>query len=157
MNPENPLLNTGHDYLPVFSKIQPSLHIVPAITQLADELDVSFEFYEKSLEKMLEKTLPKLTFESVFDEMERIQYPLSRAWGIVNHLDGVNNSEELSNAKSQVQSRVVEAFMKFGQSDIIYNAIQMLLSNPGLSNTEKRIITDSLRNMEHSGIGLDER
>jgi oligopeptidase A len=148
---DNPLLDSNpSDYLPIFSKIQPSLHIVPAITKLADELDISFKIFENKI-----SSKKVLTFEEVFDEMERIQYPLSRAWSIVNHLDGVTNSDELTEAKSNVQSRVVETFMQFGQSDIIYKAMQSLLGNNQPTSTEKLIITRSLSSMKHNGIGLD--
>jgi oligopeptidase A len=147
---DNPLLDYNpSDYLPIFSKIQPSLHIVPAITKLADELDISFKIFENKI-----SSKKVLTFEEVFDEMERIQYPLSRAWSIVNHLDGVTNSDELTEAKSNVQSRVVETFMQFGQSDVIHKAMKSLngiVDDP----TEKLIISRSLRSMKHNGIGLE--
>ncbi len=41
---------------------------------------------------------------------------ISKAWGVVNHLLGVKNSDELRNAHQAVQPEVVQTFTNLGMS-----------------------------------------
>jgi oligopeptidase A len=97
-------------------------------------------------------------YHTVVEEMERIQAPLTFSWGIVNHLMGVNNSEELRKAHQAVQPSVVHLNQELGQSQALYQCLNSIKRNPqmwdSLQEPQQRIINASIRDMQKSGVGL---
>ena len=65
-------------------------------------------------------------YPSVVENLERIQFPLAYSWGVVGHLMGVKNSEELRKAHDTIQPSVIEIYQKIGQSQALYNALTAL-------------------------------
>ena len=97
-----------------------------------------------------------------------MQHPLQYAWGIAGHLKGVKDSEELRKAYEENQAMVVKASMKFGQSRVLYEALQKvdaaLMEDGGDADgaalfelqQKKRAVENSLRGMTLAGVGLEE-
>lgn len=52
------------------------------------------------------------TWEGVVEAMEQARHPLEYAWGVVNHLLGVQNSDALREAHQAVQPEVVDLFTR---------------------------------------------
>ena len=98
-------------------------------------------------------------FDSVVAKLEAIQAPLSTTWGIVGHLMGVSNSEDLRKAHDEMMPKVIEFNQKMGQSQPLFKAISALkkrLSVWGqLSEAQKRIVDASIKQMESAGVGLE--
>jgi oligopeptidase A len=142
---ENPLLIC--EGLPPFDQIQPD-QVIPAVTQLLDELTVSLETLETTLTP---------TWEGLVEPIEWIGDRLGWTWGIVNHLMGVRNSNELRAAHEAVQGKVVEFSNRFSQSQPIYRAYQELRDGETwntLAPAQKRIVETAIRDAELSGVGL---
>ena len=85
---------------------------------------------------------------------EKISAPLGYAWGVVGHLNGVKNSDELRKAHAAMQPKVVEATQKLGQSAKVYAALEGL-TKTDLTKTRKRVVDASLRSMRLGGVALE--
>jgi oligopeptidase A len=121
-------------------------------------------FFIFSLEIDLEKKLAShkgkhYPYSAVVEDLEKLQFPLSFSWGVVNHLMSVKNSEELRKAHDSLQPQVVEAQQKTGQSLPLFHALSNLINYPPseitLDSAQKRIISSSLLEMKFSGVDLE--
>ena len=82
----NPLLEGGPS--PAFDRIRAE-HVAPAMRQILDELDAELQNLE---------TQAQPTWSGLVEPLERLGDRLRVTWGIVGHLMGVKNSEELRRA-----------------------------------------------------------
>ena len=142
----NPLLDRHG--LPRFDAIEAS-HVEPAIRTAIQRLDASL----RELEQKVEPTWPGLV-----EPLERITEELGRAWGIVGHLMGVKNSDELRDAHATVQADVVKAFTEVRQSEPLYRAAVEMRDGPGwasLDAPQQRIVTKMIQRAELAGIALE--
>lgn len=142
----NPLL-AGRG-LPRHDLFRPD-HVVPAITQLTDELKSALADMERDLTP---------TWDGLMKPLENLDLPLSYAWGIAQHHMAVKNSEELREAHQKVQGDVVAAELMLKQSRPIYDGIKALRESPewdGLDSAQKRAVEIRIRDAEQAGVGLD--
>lgn len=146
----NPLTESIKSELPKFRSINPENHVRSALNQNLDTMLTQFEEFEKQVEEEKLKT-----FDQIIGTLERMRYPVEHIWGIVNHLNGVSSSDSLREAKFEVQPKVIGAFMKFGQSKIIYQAVEELYKTTS-DWLEKRVLYLNLRDFKMSGINLGE-
>lgn len=93
-------------------------------------------------------------YSSVIEKLEKIQFPLSYSWGVVEHLMGVKNSEDLRKAHETLQPSVIETQQLTGQSLPLFRALNQLLSHEKLDETQQRIINSSILSMKFSGVDL---
>jgi oligopeptidase A len=134
--------------LPPFDQIQTE-HIVPAMTQLLEELDRQLSYLEA-------KVIP--SWEGLVEPLTEIEERLTWSWGIVGHLMGVKNSPELREAYEEIQPFVVQFSNKISQSKPLYQAFKALRDSEQwnvLEPAQKRIIEASIRDAELSGVGLE--
>src|SRR6185503_12044925 len=97
------------------------------------------------------------TWEGTVGAVTTLTEPLYTAWGIVQHLMGVQNSPELRAAHDAVQKAVVQVSMRVAQSEPVYRAMLALKEGPGwneLDGAQQRIVFAALRDAELSGVGL---
>eukprot|EP00630_Chrysocystis_fragilis_P002382 CAMPEP_0197390318 /NCGR_PEP_ID=MMETSP1165-20131217/2321_1 /TAXON_ID=284809 /ORGANISM="Chrysocystis fragilis, Strain CCMP3189" /LENGTH=706 /DNA_ID=CAMNT_0042915793 /DNA_START=17 /DNA_END=2137 /DNA_ORIENTATION=- len=131
--------------LPKFTRIESS-QVVPGVTALLDR----FEADVAQLESRLSSS--EKSYESTVEAAEKASAPVSYAWGVVGHLNGVKNSEELREAYAAMQPRVVEATTKLGQSKALYEG---LLGLRELEGARKRIVEANALQMRLAGVGLE--
>jgi oligopeptidase A len=120
----------------------------------------------ESLEKMAELNKSKgtdktdYTYSGVVERLEEIQAPLSYSWGVVNHLMGVKNSEDLRKAHDEMQPKIVQTYQTIGQSLPVYQALSSLRTSPNvwqsLDEAQKRIVDSAIRDMKSSGVALSD-
>ncbi len=142
----NPLL-IGEG-LPPFPEIQPH-HVVSGIKQLLAELDSELTHLENTVTP---------TWEGVVEPLTAIEERLTWSWGIISHLMGVKNSEELREAYETVQPEVVKFINKLNQSKPIYEAFKAIRNSEEwnrLDPAQQRIVQSSLQDAELSGVGLE--
>jgi len=148
----NPLLiQTG---LPKFGAIEAD-NVEPAVKQLLESLQADFD----KLEARAETASGQDAYKETVEGMEVIGAPLEYAWGVVSHLLGVKNSEELRNAHQAMQPQVITTMQKLGQSVPVYRVMQALKEDAAawgaLEEAQQRIVESSLRSMKHAGVGLE--
>ena len=159
--PENPLL-VKRGGLPLFKEIKAE-HVTPAIDTSLKQLKDDFEQLERALinpqqgESWGNRRI-EYDYPGVVEKLEKIQGPLGFSWGVVNHLMGVSNSDELRSAHQKLQPSVVQTYQSLGQSQPLFKALTAIKSRQSvwssLDEAQRRIVTSSIRGMENSGVGL---
>lgn len=85
---------------------------------------------------------------------------VSRAFGILSHLNGVKNSADVRSTLEKLQPEFVKLGLMMNQSAPKYKALQTLRNTPAswdqLDPVQQRIINHTLRDMKHAGIGFAE-
>jgi oligopeptidase A len=146
--------------LPVFEAITPAA-VREHIPELIQHLEAELSALEQSLEQALELAEP-LSWAAVIDPLQRLGERLRWSWGVVSHLNGVDNSPELREAHAEQQAAVVQFGNRAGQSQVIYRALEQLNSqhlndssdSTRLDGTQLRILQAELRDMQLRGVGL---
>jgi len=148
----NPLLD--QQGLPKFDSID-STHVKPAMDSVLEQLDTDLAALEA---KLSDASAPEYT--SVIEEMEKMEAPLGYAWGVVGHLMGVDNSDELREVHTAMQPAVIAASTKLSQSATVYKALETVnaaskAGSESLDEAQARILDSSLMSMKLSGVGLE--
>jgi len=142
---QNPLLFPGG--LPPFDKIDPT-HIRAGMRELLAELASELETLEGAAGP---------TWDAAVEAPSALGERLGRAWGVVGHLMGVRNSDELRAAYEEVQPEIVAFGLRIAQSPALFEALEGLASSDSFSamdQAQKRIIESSLRDARLSGVAL---
>jgi len=145
---DNPLLDfTG---LPRFGEIRPE-HVTPA-------LDVLLANANAAVERAAQPATPA-QWSDVVDPVERATEPLSRAWGVVGHLNAVADTPELRAVFGENLPRVTEFWSSVGQNLALYEKYKAIASHDSfgsLSDERRKILHDALRDFRLSGAELPE-
>jgi oligopeptidase A len=147
-NPDNPLLDFTD--LPRFGEIRPE-HVTPA-------LDVLLANANAAVERASAPATPA-SWADVVEPVERATEPLSRAWGVVGHLNAVADTPELRTAYGENLPRVTEFWSSVGQNLALYEKYKALAASPdfsSLTGERKKILNNALRDFRLSGAELPE-
>ena len=75
--------------------------------------------------------------------------------GVVGHLMGVKNSDELRAAHGEMQGEVIKTTTKMSQSAAVFKALEVVAKDGSLDAAQKRIVEASLKGMRLSGVALE--
>lgn len=137
----NPFL--AHGALPRFEEIA-AWQVVPAVETLLPQLEDAFERLEK-------EAAP--TWEDLVEGLELLGDRFGFTWGLIGHLLGVANSDELRQAYQEVQPALVDFSIRMGQSKAIYEKLVALQATE-LTEAQQRVVDALVLQAEHSGVGL---
>ncbi|MXZ82476.1 MAG: M3 family metallopeptidase [Synechococcus sp. SB0666_bin_14] len=148
----NPLL-LGHG-LPPYGQFTPEA-IGAGMPELLQHLEAALARHEARLTAMEDPT-----WEQVMDPLHHVEERLRWAWGVVNHLTGVCDSNALRQVYSQQQPAVVDFYNRLGQSEPLYKALRQLQQRHRqgllpLDGVQQRIVTTAVQAMELQGVGLE--
>lgn len=148
----NPLL-LGQG-LPSYGQFTPEA-IGTGIPELLQQLEAALARHEAKL-----VTLEAPTWEQVMNPLHHIEERLRWAWGVVNHLTGVCDSDALRQVHCQQQPAVVRFYNRLGQSRPLYNSLGQLQQRHRqgalpLNGVQQRILTAAVQAMELQGVGLE--
>ncbi|NIU83589.1 MAG: M3 family peptidase, partial [Candidatus Thorarchaeota archaeon] len=142
---QNPLLaRTG---IPKFDEIKPH-HIGPAVTQVLQEANNGLTQIESNLSP---------TWEGLIRPLEEMGIPFEYAWGPVQHLLSVNNTNELRAEHEKMLPQVIEFGLRMGQSKPIYEGLLAMRDGPewdSLNESQRRVINLKIRDAKLAGVGL---
>jgi oligopeptidase A len=144
----NPLLDFS--CLPHFDTIEPA-HVAPAIRQLLDE--------NRALLARLEQPETPATWDDFVVPMTDAGERLSRAWGIVAHLHGVNDVPAWRDAYNAMLPEVTSFFADLGQNLVLFEKFKALAASPEyatLNPARRRIIDHEIRDFRLSGAELSD-
>ncbi|HVL74772.1 MAG TPA: M3 family metallopeptidase [Noviherbaspirillum sp.] len=142
----NPLLDFSD--LPRFEAVKPE-HVGPAVDKLLAE--------NRTVVAQLEQPQDHVTWENFVAPLENATERLSRAWGVVGHLNSVMDSPELRAAYNENLPKVTEFWTGLGQNLALfrkYKAIRESAVFDTLSPARKRIIENALRDFRLGGAEL---
>ncbi|QBQ97854.1 M3 family metallopeptidase [Paraburkholderia pallida] len=145
---DNPLLDfTG---LPRFGEIRPE-HVTPA-------LDVLLANANAAVDRAAQPMTPS-QWSDVVEPLERASEPLSRAWGVIGHLNAVADTPELRAVYGENLPRVTEFWSSVGQNLALYEKYKAITNHNSfelLSGERKKILDNALRDFRLSGAELPE-
>ncbi|HEB57953.1 MAG TPA: oligopeptidase A [Gammaproteobacteria bacterium] len=142
----NPLLSMHH--LPAFSQIRPE-HVEPAIDTLLAEA-------RQLVEELLAGGGP-YTWDNLVQPLEEMDDRIERAWAPVSHMNSVVNSETLRKAYNACLPKLSEYSTEMGQHAGLYAAYKSIREGgeyPRLTEAQKKIIDNALRDFHLSGVDL---
>ncbi len=142
----NPLLTAGE--LPSFSAIKPE-HIQPALEQ-------AIQAGRDAIEQVA--ALEQPTWDTLSLPLEDASDKLDRVWSPISHMNAVVSSDELRAAHDACLPMLSEYSTWVGQHKGLYQAYLKLKDSAEydqLSPSQQKVIKDSLRDFELSGIGLE--
>ena len=144
----NPVLN--RQSLPLFDQIKPD-HISPAIESILKEANTLIE--------SLKKKGATASWENFVEPIEIISEKISRAWGQIEHLNAVVNSDNLRKAYNDNLIKLTEFYTNLSQDESLYKKYQSLKDSEAfksLTSSQKRIIDNVLREFKLGGAELNE-
>ena len=114
---ENSIFNYGE--LPEFKKFT-SDRINQELPKVIEKINQDFTNIEQFLSNYLNHK--NLDWEKVINPLNEVNEVLRWSWGVINHLNAVNNSKDLRDIYSKFLPEIISLSNKFGQSKIIYNS-----------------------------------
>ncbi len=148
----NPLLDFAAP-LPRFDLFEVS-HVGPALEELLPDLEARLS----ELEQLSTPVELDRAWEELLEPLEVICDRLNRVWGIVAHLLGVKNSEELREVYRQYLPKVVMFSQRISQSRPIYNHLVAVTEQEGSSSwpePTRRLLRNWVLAARLAGVGLD--
>jgi len=134
-------------HLPVWPAIV-AADVEPGITELVAKVKAEFAQVEAAVSP---------TWAGLMEPLERLGHGLESVIGAIMHLTSVKYSDELQEAYDQVRPAVIELSNTMSQSRPIYDAMVALQASEegrNLSVARTRILHESIRGMERSGVAL---
>ena len=125
-------------------------NLEPAITE-------AIESAEDAIQVIIDQTPSALTYESTFQALEDTTEDLYRAWGRVNHLDSVANSDEQREVLNKMLPVVTEFTSKIplnGELWSVLKAYKKISGEHGLSKTKLRHIEETCESFINAGADL---
>ncbi|WP_133648325.1 M3 family metallopeptidase [Paraburkholderia flava] len=145
---DNPLLDFSD--LPRFGDIRPE-HVTPA-------LDVLLANASAAVERASAPATPS-SWADVVEPVEHATEPLSRAWGVIGHLNAVADTPELRAVYGENLSRVTEFWSSVGQNLALYEKYKAIAAGgefSSLTGERRKILDNALRDFRLSGAELPE-
>ncbi len=142
----NPLLDFSS--LPRFSTIKPA-DVKPAVEQLIADARVTVENIATTTE------LP--TWENFVTPLDDVTERLSRAWGVVGHLNAVVNSPELRDAYNGMLPTVTDFWAGLSQDERLFTKYKQISASSGilaLNPAQNKAIENELRDFVLGGAEL---
>ncbi len=142
----NPLLDFSG--LPRFAEIRPE-HVGPAVDRLIADA-------EAALARATSDTVPA-EYGALSAVLDVATERLSRAWGTVNHLNGVADTPELRTAYNANLPKVVDFHTRLGADERLYAKYKAVLADPRstmLTPARKKALTNAWRDFVLSGAEL---
>jgi len=139
-------------HLPQWADFSPA-SVEAGVRQLVADCTASFTDLAEQLEGD-----SRPTWQTIMDPLETIENRLGGVIGPVNHLTSVKYSDELQAAYDAVRPAVIELSNTMSQSKAVYAAMKILASSAegqSLSVARARILQESIRSMERSGVHLE--
>lgn len=143
----NPLLRNSE--LPSFSQIKPEL-IEPGLDQILQD-------NRQHIKTLLQQS--NFSWENLIAPYEEIEARLHYMWAVINHLQAVVNSKELREIYNKCLPKLTAYSTELGQNVDFYNAVNAISQGEEyhhLSNAQKKVIQNNLRDFRLSGVHLDE-
>ncbi|KAI8370387.1 uncharacterized protein BYT42DRAFT_595197 [Radiomyces spectabilis] len=146
-----PFLQWKHfpDFQHLLTLTEPKV-AVPMFQKLITSAREQFLEMEKKLEP---------TWDGSIGQLSQLEDEISRAFGILSHLNGVRNSPEIRSTLEQIQPEFIKLGLLMNQSAPKYKVLEQLKNSDEwqrLDKVQQRIVDQALREMKHAGIGLAE-
>jgi oligopeptidase A len=110
------------------------------------------EYNQQTIQTLLQTPEP-FTWDNLMHPLDNLDDTLSKLWGILVHLHAVMNSPELREAYQASLPMLSAYASSIHHNQTLYQAIQSIDTNT-LDTTQRKIITDTLRDFKLAGVAL---
>lgn len=131
--------------LPQFSRID--------VTHFQSHLDAMLKKHVQQVTDLLKEN-PHYTWDNLMYPLDDMDDELQRFWSPFSHLHGVMDSPELRQCYDACLPLLSAYKTAMGHNHELYEAIKSIDKHT-LNPTQQKLITDTLRNFELSGVALD--
>ncbi|MGV8899384.1 MAG: M3 family metallopeptidase [Burkholderiaceae bacterium] len=145
-NNDNPLLDFSD--LPRFDAIKPE-HVTPAIDALLAR--------SRAVITQLEAPVQHVSWSDFIEPLENTTEQLGRAWGVVGHLNAVQDTPELRAAYNENQPKLTEFWTAVAQNIALFDKYKALRNDVDFatfSAARQRIIDNAVRDFRLGGADL---
>jgi oligopeptidase A len=139
----NPLLDFND--LPLWDQVRPE-HVAPAVDELLAHAD-------QALTQVTEPDFPA-DWNAMSRLLDVATERLSRAWGMVGHLNAVADTPELRAAYNEALPRVTEFWTRLGSNEKLY-AKYKAIDKSRLTPEQQQALKNAIRNFVLSGAELN--
>ena len=127
-----------------------------------DDITRALSDAQSALDAVAATSASDATYESTFLALEAATEPLQKAWGLVNHLDSVNNSPELREAMNKMLPPVSAFFASISLNDDLYAALKAAAEKPetqAFTGAKRRFVDETLAEFVQEGaeLGADQK
>jgi oligopeptidase A len=146
-NTTNPLLAMGGN-LPPFDQFKPAF--------ISEAVNVLIEAAQKSVDLATADSLAA-TWDSLVIPIEDSTEKLSRAWGMVSHLNGVADSKELRDAYNAELPKVTQFWTSLSQNIKLFEKYKTLKASSewvALNTAQRKAIDNAVRGFKLGGAEL---
>ncbi|ABB49654.1 oligopeptidase A, Metallo peptidase, MEROPS family M03A [Prochlorococcus marinus str. MIT 9312] len=137
--------------LPEFKKFTPE-SISKQFPEVLIKIGNDFKNIEEDLSNYLIQK--KLDWNKVINPLNEVNEVLRWSWGVISHLNAVNNSKSLRDVYSKFLPEIISLSNRFGQSKVIYNSLVKLKETNNFDRIKNRILDKEILEMQHRGISL---
>ncbi len=137
--------------IPEFKSFTPE-RIKEEFPKLIKKLNSDLLEFETFLDSYTKNEI--LDWDKVMNPLNKINQELSWSWGVINHLNSVQNNEEFRIVYADLLPSVINLGNKFGQSKKIYTALKKLKETNNFDKVKSRVLDKEIIGMEQSGISL---
>ncbi|MFQ5582601.1 MAG: M3 family metallopeptidase, partial [Mariprofundaceae bacterium] len=146
---DNPLLESMHAPLPLFDRIRPEVHALPALdTQLAEN--------HMQIDRLTQFSDPD--WDALMAPLEALDERLGRVWGPVTHLNAVCDSDELRPIYQQGVQKVTAYCTELAQNEALFKAVKKVRARNNfhaLADEQQQVIEHTLRDFRLAGAELE--
>lgn len=121
------------------------------------DIDTALETSNKNLDAIRQLDDVAVTYSNTFAALEIATEDLDRAWGRINHLDSVVNSDDLRAGLNAVLPRVTSFYSSIPLDDKIWKKLKVFVDSPAAANldsTRKRFVEETCADFIQSGADL---
>ena len=137
--------------LPDFKKFTPE-NISKQFPNVIENIGKDLKNIENNLSNYLIQN--NLSWDKVINPLNEGNEILRWSWGVISHLNAVNNSESLRDIYAKFLPEIISLSNKFGQSKIIYDSLLKLKETNNFDQIKNRILDKEILEMQHRGISL---
>ncbi|CAE8635988.1 unnamed protein product, partial [Polarella glacialis] len=142
--------------LPRFDKVRP-LHVTSAVDVTLQQFSLDLGRIQESLAGQLASKPWLINFQNLAEPLEEMIDRLDRMWTAVSLLREVNRTAADVDQKHSILSyRFKNAATILAQSDEIYDALGVLVSDKSLNEAQRRAVERLMREAWHLGVGVQD-
>ena len=119
---------------------------------LATDLQRQLELTAQLIQQLEQTT--SSSWHTISAPLQAQLYALNHHWGIVGHLQSVNDSPELRQLHEHFLPLITDLYVNLGQNKYLYHHWQAISQQPALSLEQQKVIANELRDFKLSGVAL---
>ncbi len=126
------------------------------LDQLKEEVLNQIEENKKTIEELLK--IENKTYKNFVKPYQLIHVKLGLLYSPISHLNYVKNSQKTQEVYSSLLPVITEYYTNLGQDERLYKAFKEIYEKEkdNLSQEEKKVLEDAIRDFELSGVSLPE-